>query len=157
MAKRDLKRDLYRAQILADFVNMEAKEFKAKNPNFFPRIPKKWAHLVPWAKLTTTKIWDNEQFGDLFAVAGLAQAVFDDSPKDESKAPRPKYDVHEAISFLHQNPWRARRCIMCKKAFVAGSAKSGFCTVACAADAKRRDKLKWWNENKETIRPAKKA
>jgi hypothetical protein len=163
MAKQThLKQNLYRAQVLADFINSsDTTEFRAKNPNFFPpRIPKKWLSLILFAKRRATQIWDDETFGDLFAVAGLALLIFGEHPTDSDgnlvvKDPLPVYGFHEAVSFLHQDPWRARRCLTCKRAFVAASSKAGFCSVQCAADAKRKNKRDWWHENKETIRPKK--
>lgn len=58
----------------------------------------------------------------------------------------PRTEFEQALWRLCQENWRARICGQCKRYFVADKAAQRYCNTQCYGEAKRSQKLTWWNE-----------
>jgi hypothetical protein len=57
----------------------------------------------------------------------------------------PRTDFEQALWLLCQENWRARVCGQCKRYFIADKAAQKYCSTRCYGQAKRGQRLEWWN------------
>lgn len=90
--------------------------------------------------------------------AGLLQAWKERFPADwavsfialtHPKATFEAWPYQRALMFLAVEPWRARFCAICGRRFVAEKPATRFCSVECAAGARKESRDAWWRKNGE--------
>jgi hypothetical protein len=57
----------------------------------------------------------------------------------------PRGDFESALWALSCEGWRARMCGQCNRYFIADKPAQTYCGTGCYGDAKRGQKLEWWN------------
>jgi hypothetical protein len=159
------------AERLASFVNCRGRiavdEFDAKNEGFFPphflddnRPPRvsRPPGVLPRPGEETEAEWVPTWFG--FQI-GLFKAWQDGFPADwavtlialtHSKTRFEAWPYQRALMFLAIEPWRARFCAICSRGFVAEKPATRFCSVKCAAGARKASRTSWWRKNGESWR-----
>jgi hypothetical protein len=55
-------------------------------------------------------------------------------------------DFEAALWALFRESWRARVCGQCKRYFIADKAAQKYCGTRCFGEAKRGQRLRWWNK-----------
>ena len=55
-------------------------------------------------------------------------------------------DFEAALWALFRESWRARRCSQCQGYFIADKVAQKYCSTRCTGQAKRGQRLAWWNK-----------
>jgi len=55
-------------------------------------------------------------------------------------------DFEAALWALFRESWRARICGQCQRYFIADKAAQAYCSTRCYGEAKRGQRLAWWNK-----------
>ncbi|MBV9481922.1 MAG: hypothetical protein JO249_14380 [Acidobacteria bacterium] len=66
-------------------------------------------------------------------------------------------DFERALWVLSQENWRARVCGQCGRHFIANKAAQRYCSTRCFGEAKRGQRLAWWNKAGKIKRSQKKV
>jgi hypothetical protein len=66
-------------------------------------------------------------------------------------------DFEAALWALFRESWRARTCAQCKRYFIAEKPAQTYCSNRCYGDAKRGQRLAWWNKAGKIKRAQRKA
>jgi hypothetical protein len=66
-------------------------------------------------------------------------------------------DFQRALYLLFRESWRARVCNQCKRKFIARRAAQKYCSTDCSEGVQQELKLKWWAQNGQKWRKARKA
>jgi hypothetical protein len=55
-------------------------------------------------------------------------------------------DLEKALWVLFRESWRAKRCGQCQRYFIADKPAQTYCSPACNGEAKKGQRLTWWNK-----------
>src|SRR6266849_335543 len=66
-------------------------------------------------------------------------------------------DFEAALWALFRESWRARVCGQCERYFIAEKGAQKYCRTGCYGDAKRGQRMAWWNETGKIKRAQRKS
>jgi hypothetical protein len=66
----------------------------------------------------------------------------------------PVNDFQRAVYQLFLESWRAKRCSLCSKYFIAEKSAQMYCSTACSGGRKLERARSWWNQKGSSERRA---
>lgn len=181
------EKTLIAADLLAEFANLKPEDMpafrlKIQGSDFIPnawwdyRRGKQWSLNQQWLR----EAWDAKfENLNLFNKLRLITSVFEPAdtldslmgikrePDRQSAFADPtemsrEYGYHQALQYLMEHQWAAKKCGECGGYFVANHNARKFCSVAsgegvnCSKKSLNRSKRNYWEANKDRIRPTNK-